>query len=88
MGILQIFAQLGQKCVTELRFKYLEMESFKETYCLFSVCHHHWVIVILRSVAFLQELYFKGHTTKSKVGAQIKINLWVAHKNRTRRKFF
>ena len=37
MGILQTFAQLGQKCDMELRFKYLEMETLKETYCLFSV---------------------------------------------------
>ena len=37
MGILQTFAQLGQKCDMELRFKYLEMKILKETYCLFLV---------------------------------------------------
>ena len=35
MGILQTFAQLGQKCDMELRFKYLEMETLKEIYWLF-----------------------------------------------------
>ena len=27
-----------KKCVMELRFKYLEMENLKGTYCLFSFC--------------------------------------------------